>query len=62
MKWLDKKIRVMIDKLVRYLDNRMLEFQSLHFVTKLIITSPIWITIIIFIIKASRGDFDSEVV
>ena len=62
MKWLDKKVRFIVEQLDKFLYNLSKEFKQTHAVTRIIITSPIWIPIVILIIKASRGDFNSEVV
>jgi hypothetical protein len=58
MKWLDKKVRFICNQLSDFIEKFSKDFDALHFVTQIIITSPIWITLLILIIKASRGDFD----
>jgi hypothetical protein len=62
MKWLDKKVRFIVEQLETFLVRVTKEFKQTHAVTQIIITSPIWIPIVILIVKASRGDFNSEVV
>jgi hypothetical protein len=56
MKWLDKKVRFICNQLSDFIEKFSKDFDALHFVTQIIITSPIWITIIILIINASRGE------
>ena len=51
MKWLDKKVRFILEQLETFLVRVKKEFQQLHAVTQIIITSPIWIPILILIIR-----------
>jgi hypothetical protein len=58
MKWLDKKVSFIARKVSDFISKFIRDFEESHIVTQIIVTSPIWITLLILIIKASRGDFD----
>jgi hypothetical protein len=58
MKWLDRKVRFIVNQLSTFIKKFIEDFRQLHDVTKIIVSCPLWIPLVVhIIIVAKNGGF-----